>query len=41
MDAEDGLMTVKVTTIKLAFLGNCWSPQQGAGTLQSFVRNSD
>ena len=41
MDAEDGLVTVKVTTIKLVFLGNCWSPQQGAGTLQSFVRNSD
>ena len=41
MDAEDGLVTVKVTKIKLVFLGNCWSSQQGAGTLQSFVRNSD
>ena len=41
VDAEDGLVTLKVITIKLVFLGNYWSPQQGAGTLQSFVRNSD
>ena len=41
VDAEDSLVTLKVTTFKLMFLGNCWSPQQGAGTLQSFVRNSD
>ena len=41
VDAKDSLVTVKVTTFKLMFLGNCWLPQQGAGAIQSFVRSSD
>ena len=39
VDAEDGLLTVKATTFK--FLGNFWSPQKEARTLQLFVRGID
>ena len=37
LDAEDSLVTVKVTTFKLVFLGNCWLPQQGAGTFNRLL----
>lgn len=39
VDAEDGLVTVKVTTIKLVFLGNYWSPQQTFSSPTFFKTN--